>query len=336
MQCFGCNGKLPSNGNYVHCNACNEDYHFKCTTLSERSYTTMSKANKLKWKCHECRKNNNSQGDSGKVTRKRNDSVTSISSSELLDNLGGGGGGGLNRSKSMDPMENILSRFEEKLWKKMDKKFNDIERYMEFSSEKMDDFFKMMKELQKKCILMEGEQEIIRQENMELKSKVKSLEAQVQENSQHLNHGNKIEIVGLPATVNNEKETVSKILEKVNGVSIAESNYDMETRKYENRLNVTVQFQAKSLRDKIMKKKLSERKVKLGDVVNSGDVDDTKFVYLNESLSPYYGKLFSEAKKIKRDKNYAHIWVRDGKILLKKQENSRPMQLKCMDDLGKI
>ncbi|KAI5692283.1 hypothetical protein M8J76_010553 [Diaphorina citri] len=233
-------------------------------------------------------------------------------------------------------MENILSRFEEKLWKKMDKKFNDIERYMEFSSEKMDDFFKMMKELQKKCILMEGEQEIIRQENMELKSKVKSLEAQVQENSQHLNHGNKIEIVGLPATVNNEKETVSKNLEKVNGVSIAESNYDMETRKYENRLNVTVQFQAKSLRDKIMKKKLSERKVKLGDVVNSGDVDDTKFVYLNESLSPYYGKLFSEAKKIKRDKNYAHIWVRDGKILLKKQENSRPMQLKCMDDLGKI
>ncbi|KAL1447472.1 hypothetical protein WDU94_003633 [Cyamophila willieti] len=142
---------------------------------------------------------------------------------------------------------------------------------------------------------------------------------------------NKIEISNIPSTVNNTNEVVSKVLEKVNGEKIEEKSYATEIRKFENQVNVIVHFESVVQRDKIIKKKRAERTVKLGGVMNNADETN---IYINESLTPYNAKLYAEAKKIKREKNYAFIWVRDGKILLKKTEQSRPMRLMAMDDLG--
>ncbi|KAL1446843.1 hypothetical protein WDU94_013901, partial [Cyamophila willieti] len=110
-----------------------------------------------------------------------------------------------------------------------------------------------------------------------------------------------------------------------------EKYYGTDVRKFENQINVIVQFESVVQRDKIIKKKRADRTVKLGDVIGS---ENDQNIYVNECLTPYYAKLYGEAKKIKREKNYAFIWIRDGKILLKKTEQSRPMRLMAMEDLG--
>uniref|UniRef100_A0A8D9ATW8 PHD-type domain-containing protein n=1 Tax=Cacopsylla melanoneura TaxID=428564 RepID=A0A8D9ATW8_9HEMI len=339
MECSDCNGKLPKNGNYVHCNACEGDYHYNCTTLSERSYKTMSGPKKMAWKCHECRKYKSSQESTMRMRsstpRKKseseeyseNESFTTVI--ETGDRMSRG-----NDEKVSDKsMEKLFDQFESKLWKKMSKKLTDIEEFMSFASGKIDDFTKYMKEIQKKLVAMEVEQEKMRQENMELKSKFKSLEVGVNENAQMFNR-NKMEISNIPTTVTNVNEVVAKVLEKVNGEKIEEKCYDIEVRKYENQVNAIVQFESVVQRDKIVKKKRAERTIKLGDVMNT--TDDNHNIYINESLTPYYAKLYAEAKKLKREKNYAFIWIRDGKILLKKTEQSRPMRLMAMEDLGKM
>lgn len=324
MDCFECSKTLPSNGKYIHCNSCNEDYHFDCSGLKERSFNTLSKAKKLEWKCVSCRPKNK------KKNSKRDSKVLTLISSEddNSDNENE------SENDSNKYMERLFTKFEEKLWKKMNHKFGEIESALNFNSCKMDELTGTMKDVQKKMVLMEKEQEKMRVENVEMKTKIKLLEAEVYNNAQQAN-GNKIEIMGLPANLNNEKATIAKVLEKVNGEVIDECNYQIiQIYKKDDNLVATLDFQSKVHRDNIMKKKISDRSVNLKDVVNNGA--DGKFVYLNEYLTPYYRKLFSEAKKLKHDKNYAYIWIRDGKILLKKTVTSKPIRLTCMEDLGKI
>ncbi|KAL1446617.1 hypothetical protein WDU94_012205 [Cyamophila willieti] len=332
MECSECNGKLPKNGNHVHCHLCDSDYHFHCTSLSERSYKSMSQAKKLAWPCQECRKSKSSQVNVKRNSRKKSESDPEDSDDGELNTSESETKVGRGSRKNNKSIESLFEEFESKLWKKMSRKLTDIEEFMGFASSKIDDFTKLMKEVQKKFVTMEVEQEKMRQENMEMKSKCKILEARVNENEQMFNR-NKIEISNIPSTVNNTNEVVSKVLEKVNGEKIEEKSYATEIRKFENQVNVIVHFESVVQRDKIIKKKRAERTVKLGGVMNNADETN---IYINESLTPYNAKLYAEAKKIKREKNYAFIWVRDGKILLKKTEQSRPMRLMAMDDLGKI
>ncbi|KAL1446397.1 hypothetical protein WDU94_003576 [Cyamophila willieti] len=336
MECFECNGKLPKNGNQVHCHACNGDYHFKCTALSERSYKSMSKAEKIAWSCHQCIVTTH-RLTAKKNSRKKSDSEQDSDESDMSEieaEVGRKSRGNVNSKGLNDKsIEQLFINFENKLWKKMSKKFNEMEESLEFTSGKIDEFTKTMKAIQKKLVMVEVENEKIRQENVELKTKVKSLEAGVEANAQLLGNTNKIEISGLPVSTNNPKKVVANILEKVNGEKVEESGYGFDVIKLEKQTNVVVHFESMIQRDKIIKKKRNERIFKLGEIMNTSD---DSLIYLNECLTPYYAKLFTEAKKVKKDKNYAFLWVRDGKILLKKTEQSKPMRLMTMEDLGNI
>ncbi|KAI5736870.1 hypothetical protein M8J76_007941 [Diaphorina citri] len=246
MECTDCNGKLPKNGNYVHCHACGGDYHYTCTSLSEKSYKSMSKPKKLEWKCLECRKINASQMSAKSSTRKKSESENSDCESDISDFLARR----TRKSKVHDnekvsdkSMEQLFEQFENRLWKKMSKKLSDIEEFMGFASSKIDDFSKLMKDIQKKQVTMEVAQEKLRQENMELKSKCKALEIGLNENAQLFNR-NKLEITNIPTTVANPNEVVAKVLEKVNGEKIDEKSYGTEVRKFENQVNVVVQFES--------------------------------------------------------------------------------------------
>ncbi|KAL1447932.1 hypothetical protein WDU94_000624 [Cyamophila willieti] len=290
----------------------------------------MGPKRKQTWKCQDCKKSQKSQDNPKNKSRNRSQSETTEHSDDIMNEDGKDNDKKYGDKKTM---ESLFLKFEEKLWKKMDKKFTEMEECLEFTSGKIDEFTRTMKEIQKKLVMVEIENEKIRQENVELKTKVKSLEVGVEANAQLLSNSNKVEISGLPVTTINVKEVVAKVLEKANGEKIEESGYGLEIRKQEKQTNVIVEFESKIQRDKLIKKKKTERTFKLGEVMSTSD---DCLVYMNECLTPYYTKLFMEAKKIKREKNYAFIWVRDGKILLKKTEQSKPMRLVCMEDLGKI
>ncbi|KAL1447903.1 hypothetical protein WDU94_012223 [Cyamophila willieti] len=266
MECFECNGKLPKNGNHVYCHSCNGDYHFKCAAMTERSYKTMSKAEKIEWSCHQCIQTIR-RLTAKKNSRKKFDSEPEDSESNNSEIEAKGGRksrGNLNPKVPTDTsIEQLFVNFESKLWKKISKKFNEMEETLEFTSGKIDEFTKTMKEIQKKLVMVEVENEKIRQENVELKTRIKSLEAGVEANAQLLINKNKIEISGLPVSTNNPKEVVAKILEKANGEKVKESSYGFDVIKLERQTNVVVQFDSIIQRDKIIKKKRSDRIFKL-------------------------------------------------------------------------
>lgn len=74
--------------------------------------------------------------------------------------------------------------------------------------------------------------------------------------------------------------------------------------------------------------------IKVKSIIQGGE--DTP-VFINESLTPHYKKVFFEAKKIKAQKNYVFLWVTVGKILLKTSQNGRSLKINSvLEDLEKL
>lgn len=59
-------------------------------------------------------------------------------------------------------------------------------------------------------------------------------------------------------------------------------------------------------------------------------------VYVNEHLTPANKLLLKEARDIKNKNNYDYLWVKNGKIIIRKSEKHRSIVINSASDLNKI
>ena len=59
-------------------------------------------------------------------------------------------------------------------------------------------------------------------------------------------------------------------------------------------------------------------------------------IFINDHLTAYGKKLFGTAKKIKKDKHYKFLWTRNGKIFIKKNEDSSTIYIDSDDVLRNL
>lgn len=171
-------------------------------------------------------------------------------------------------------------------------------------------------------------------ENVKLKEKVQLLERRVEDMEQY-SRRNCIEIQGVPTTDDKVIDSVKSVGQAV-GMEITDSMIDA-CHLLGKRLNnvgppgIIVKFvrriDAESLLMKRRGKKLSTRH--LGLTTDSP-------VYVNESLTPERRRLFAMARRVKTEKNYKWLWVKGGKILLRKTDGEPVINVKCQADLEKL
>ena len=63
---------------------------------------------------------------------------------------------------------------------------------------------------------------------------------------------------------------------------------------------------------------------------------DNQTLYLNQNLPPYLRILRGKANSLKKEKSYKFLWIKDGTILLRKNEESKVISIKTVMDLNKI
>ena len=56
-------------------------------------------------------------------------------------------------------------------------------------------------------------------------------------------------------------------------------------------------------------------------------------IYISESLSPANKQLFKSCLSFKKDKKFKFIWTHNGRIYLRKSENSPANVITCLKDL---
>ncbi|XP_008486535.1 uncharacterized protein LOC103523252 [Diaphorina citri] len=151
---------------------------------------------------------------------------------------------------------------------------------------------------------------------------------------------NKLEITGVPQNVDYvaytekifEKIKVNQVVKKeeyhVEKITVKKPNSPPQVK------SLVVTLKNNQIRDSVLETlKRDKPRMSTADFINQ---QPALPIFINEYLSPYLKKLFYEAKKIKGDKNYEYLWVKNGQILLKKTAGGKVMRLTSMEDLGKI
>ncbi|KAI5721187.1 hypothetical protein M8J77_017338 [Diaphorina citri] len=351
--CSRCEEPLPTEGDldYATCSICCNGYHFMCTTVGESSWRTMGETRRGAWKCPTCRSlpNVESRGGTGtpqskdgkerackqKETTKQKEPTSELSNLEtdsasikqLLDKIGA-------LEKSITEKINAGFTSSRKDMKDVKEKIAEFETSLNFYGDQVDKAVCAVKVVEQNMILMENRLKKSESENKEMKARLRSMEIQVNGLNQK-EFNNKIEIAGIKNNNVEKDEVTRKILDKIeNRAGEIQFKTEKLTREGENgKTTIVVEFKTQEVRNLVLTK-IKEKRLysQLDDVFPNNGSN----VYINEALCPYYKKLFYQANKIKKDKKYAYLWVKDGRILLKKADNGKTMRLECLDDLGKI
>jgi regulator of replication initiation timing len=329
--CKSCGNTLPPDEDYVKCvNSCT--LHYTCSGLAEKTWRQWARAKRDTYRCILCR---NAATD--------NSSTRSVDSQQDATSEAGN----INTIKSMPLSEDLLGAIEKSVERAVNaaignklnnviQQISNLEKSVTFCSDKVDDFFKQLNDFSNKVKIIERDNIELRNENNELKKQLSAVKLEVEDLNQYGRNHN-ILIEGVPEL---GEENVMNLVNKL-AVAVDETivlNVDIQAAhripaKNKNKPRpIVVQFSNRQKRDAVLKKARSTRP-KSTDFVQGVP---TTNVYVNEHLTPYYNKLFYEAKQIKVKKGYKYLWVSNSKLFIRKDGDSKAVKISCMDDLNKL
>ncbi|XP_039278914.1 uncharacterized protein LOC120350318 [Nilaparvata lugens] len=188
-------------------------------------------------------------------------------------------------------------------------------------NEKFETCLNTIEELTKKAVKLE-------RENAALKERVEDLE--------QYSRINMVEIRGLPQQPNEDLNSMVYNISSALGCQIGEDAIDVCHRLGragpEGPAPVVVKFIRRTDKNTLLQK----RRVKRDFSTRHIDCNTDQPIYINECLSPSRRKLFSLARSAHKEHRFKFLWVRDCKILMRKQEKSPVIELKSSGQLDML
>ncbi|KAF6217036.1 hypothetical protein GE061_001389 [Apolygus lucorum] len=271
----------------------------------------------MKWRCDRCVKGGNDSRGALKADVDEDDR------SDDSENERGDG----------DELEEVAAI---ELNKKMDRVLQGMkslktntEKSLNFNSDKLDEVLNKISALETTVKNLSKANDRLIRENRELNAKVDDLTARVNRFDQALIE-KEIELTGFPETPGEDpKSVIVKVaccLDCKLETSDIEFAYRVRPKSPSGDRRLIVAKFA-SLENK--KKVLSSYRLKKGIQLTAVLPDHPKEqrLYFNDRLTLYNKRLLWLAKQVAREYNYAYVWSREGDILMKKDEQSRPIRI---------
>lgn len=145
---------------------------------------------------------------------------------------------------------------------------------------------------------------------------------------------NNLEIKGVPPTAEESLPQIMLTLADCLKTDLSVKDIDAIHRvptKDKNKPNIVVKFISRERRDQFMLKAKKQRLTT--SVLGLGSSEP---IYVNDHLCTENKVLLGKAIQAKRDKNWKFAWVTEGKILMRKTENSRVLRIMSEEDLEKV
>lgn len=181
--------------------------------------------------------------------------------------------------------------------------------------------------------------ESIRQENCNLKKNNEQLTKKVVDLEQLLKE-NTVDIYGVPYK---KDEDILKIMKSISEVIGYEYEAGMIDNCYRTKGAtagpakpgaIVVKFLRKLDKERFIMKRRQKRNVNSRDL---GFMDgDASPIYINDSLTQDKRKLLNSARVVGREKQYTFIWVRNGRIFLRKNQGERAIAINSQEDIEKL
>uniref|UniRef100_A0A8D9F860 FP protein C-terminal domain-containing protein n=1 Tax=Cacopsylla melanoneura TaxID=428564 RepID=A0A8D9F860_9HEMI len=319
-RCGTCDKPLPTDADFAKCKVCKIGFHLSsCSTVSDSSWKTMGERRQT-WKCPSCR-------NLGVNTKSSSKPSGTPEPKERKDS---------EKSNETDPIMRKLDEKFDTMQKHFDSVMEDFKKTLTFYGGQIEDLTTSLKLVEQKNVKIEKELEAQKEINTELKTRVRKLETIVEQKEQR-EKNNIMEITGFKDNVVDEKLFVRQLMEKVGATDVqVQVKKSVKPPKDEKpgTSTIYVHFQSEEDRNNVLSV-IKQRK--LYDEMNATIQSSNPVrLFFNEVLTPYYKSLFYEARRIKSEKNFAYLWIKNGKILLKKTADSQTQVLSSKDDIGRL
>lgn len=304
-NCGECLKVIGSKVLRVICNDCSREYHAACLKMSKADIDCIT-ADGLVWRCSNCasarRKSMRLESDVDEGKTSLEDLMKVIQ--EIRDS-----------QKSYEKGYNVA-------YEALNDKLEENTAVLKSQSEKIDKY----------CNLIEQ----LTTENKQLKQKIKTLEERLEDSEQYT-RSNSIEIQGIPLEPNEDVLSIVKNVGKAMDLEICETMIDACHRlgKKQNGNNppgIIVKFVRRLDKEEFLRKRRVKRNL---STRHMGRTDDRP-VYVNESLTPARRRLLAMARAVQREKNYKFLWVRNGRIFMRREENASVTIVTTQEDLSKL
>lgn len=298
MNCGKCKKKLGKKGYRLQCTGdCNEWFHQRCANLTDEE-AKLVKCQKKAWICQAC------DGDDNEDT---SDSEDESSSSEEEVKRG------KKKTSAKYTLEDVMSKLDMLIQQN-----EDLRNKLEYQE-------KVNREMKKEIRLLKENQS-----NMERDVQILKNERNKREQNKLSNN---IIISGLPALGESEEENKKLVIEVGRRLKVDIGVNDLACGPIGKRekTQLKVSFTKNEIKNKIMEAK---RNTQL-DSTHLG-FSEKKTVYINHDLTFENQQLFKKTRDFKRQMNYKFAWISDGKILLKKNEGSKTIEVDSEEKLNKL
>ncbi|CAK1591161.1 unnamed protein product [Parnassius mnemosyne] len=367
--CAGCLNKI-TNKDFVTCSLCKDIYDTVCANISHQRLMLLEKDKKEKWICPGCR-NKERKGDnlntpiqSRTGPRDRGDSSQEIStpnsdyitqrkkpqlpSNQKVSSPTQPGDESLMltiRSEIKSSMGNFLNQAIEESSIKMDLRtikeelssLKDIKSGLEFLSAEYD---RMKKELK----TSEEHIKSLSAENSNLHTKVNELSNRLVLLEQYSRETN-IEVNGVPESKTENLINVAKQI--CNTVSISTDLIESATCTRVRKMNdsnkrpraIIIKLPSVKTRDEILAAVTQFNKKNASNKLNTGHlgyIENKSPIFVSEHLAPYFKALHARTRQVAREKQYDFVWIRNGRIFVRKNDQSPAKQIKCYDNLNRL
>lgn len=330
MDCGKCY-KFINEKEIIKCNGCTTSLHYSCANLTEAEFKKILPMNKHKWKCNDCKLGNTAIKSSTSATDTSN-SIVNIDTGKLMAYL--------------DQKFEVLRK---ECRNDIKDTVNEVKSEIKLLGERMDRWEQRVSKLEERTnTLMEVPDiiESIKEENNCLRDELVSLNAKFEELNQTARNCN-VEIQNVPQF---KGENLLQIVHNVGtmvGVNIPNEAINSARRvahatRSDRPRNIIVQLSSRRLRDEVVAAARVRRSLSTAQLLPTALADDpstqrtNSIFYVNEHLTTSNKILLRKTKQKAKELDYKYVWVKNGSIMVRKNDGTKLIKIRDEYDLQKI
>lgn len=305
-ECGVCEKSITKKTKSVYCfGDCGKWFHLKCSSLSDNQFELLDSESETieKWKCDKCRH-------------------------RVEVSIKGSGATIANINRVGEKVPTIADVYQMMI--KMQASNLSMQAAIEFMSNKYDDIKKDTEHIKTLVQEISG----LKKENLKLKTEVEDLSVKVNALEQYSRNYN-IEIQGVPIMKDeNTYDIVASIAQAAN-CNIVGNDIEFCHRLQNSDRNpnkppaIIAKFYTRQAKIALLKN-IKSKKLEAKDI---GFASSPNSLFINEHLTATNKNLFWLARNTRTSLGYKFAWTRDGRVLLRKDENSPVLRINKASDI---
>lgn len=335
MKCKACN-KVAQATDAKVCFLCSGPFHYQCLGITTQNFNKESKQTKANWKCPDCKSSERKVDNSNTpIRQQQNPSSSPTTSSNISDSV-------VDELKTYfeaklkEATVTILSQVKEQLTtenRAIHKEFEEIKTSISYVHCQFEELKEQVNEKSKIINDLKSENEILRSQICVINTQLNNIEQQ--------SRGCNIEIQCIPESKTENLLSTIKQLGKVVSRDINESEIiDFHRVAKINQQSdrpraIIARLASPRVRDEVLAAVKKFNRTHSTNKLHSGHLGlaGNHPVYVTEHLSPTNKKLHAAARVAAKEKQYEFLWVRNGKIFVRKNATSKSLWINSEDTL---